>query len=238
MTPNQNTGPLHAVATGDIVASSDLAADKRAGVPAAVRHAYAAVATHLGDQDHYPIDLFGGDSWQIYFDDPRTALTAAVQFRAVLFADSGIQTRMAIAIDTIDFLNEKNLSESDGIAFRRSGRALGAMRNMNLELLVPGDDRSTASVAGRAIARCIDLAASTWTRAQAQAIAHVTGCILAGNPCSQADVGSRWRPEPITQQAVGRHLSSAAWNTVSAVLEDYGALVDLLIAARPRARPN
>ncbi len=228
MRSNQTAG-LHAVATGDIVASSDLGTAERAAVPAAVRQAYAMVQEQLGSAQRYPIDLFGGDSWQIYFEDPRTALTAAVQFRALLLADHNIHTRMAIAVDTIDFLSRENLSESDGAAFRRSGRALGAMRDESLEIFLPGDNNHIASVAARAIARCIDLAASGWTRAQAQAIAHVTGCTLAGSPCAQAEVGRLWRPAPISQQAVGRHLSSAAWSTVSAILEDYKVLVELLI---------
>ena len=79
-------------------------------MPETLRSTHREIQSLLDEKVRYPIDLFGGDSWQMYLPDPTVALAAVTRFRAALFADHGIHTRMVIAIDRIDFLNTENLS--------------------------------------------------------------------------------------------------------------------------------
>ena len=194
-------------------------------MPETLRSTHREIQALLDEKVRYPIDLFGGDSWQMYLPDPTVALAAVTRFRAALFADHGIHTRMVIAIDRIDFLNTENLSESDGQAFRRSGRALQQMRGDRMEVLVPELDDPAAEIAAQAIARSVDYITRSWTRAQAQAVKHMIDCQLANRSCSQAEIGRRWQPAAISQQAVARHLQSAGWDNVEASLTDFARLI-------------
>src|SRR5690606_2240437 len=114
-----------------------LGSDDRAQLPDVLRTTYRGLQEYLRSTILYPIDLFGGDSWQMYLAQPEQALAAAIHFRATLFADTGITTRLAIAVDTIDFLNAEKLSESDGAAFRRSGRTLEELRSTETAIVLP-----------------------------------------------------------------------------------------------------
>jgi hypothetical protein len=216
---------LHAVLTGDIVGSSDLTTEERSRLPDVLRAAHRAVQERLQANILYPIDLFGGDSWQMYLPRPEQALAVATHFRADLFAETGITTRIALAIDTIDFLNTEKLSESDGAAFRRSGRLLRELRHTETAVVLPEADEPLTPIAGDLIARIVDHLAGSWTRAQAQAIAHSTGGLLAGEPLSQSRIGEAWTPKPISQQAVARHLQSAGWDILEATLRDFARVI-------------
>ncbi len=222
---NPAAAGLRAVITGDIVASSALGTAQRHELPEALRAVHREVQRHLQARELYPIDLFGGDSWQIYLSNPTAALAAATLFRSALFADFGLSTRMVIAVDDIDFLNTENLSESDGPAFRRSGRALKKMNGRSLLLLLAESAQPPAQIAASALARTIEHIAASWTRSQAQSIKHVIACMLEDQHCSQAEIGRRWYPDAISQQAVARHLQSAGWSTIEESLNDYTKLI-------------
>jgi hypothetical protein len=228
-TPADST--LHAVITGDIVGSSDLTADERGRLPDLLRAAHRGVQERLQANVLYPIDLFGGDSWQMYLPRPEQALAVATHFRAGLLADTGITTRLALAVDTIDFLNTENLSESDGAVFRRSGRTLRELRHDETAIILPESDEPVAQIAADLIARTVNFLARSWTRAQAQAIVHSTGGVLAGESLSQSRIGEAWTPKPISQQAVARHLQSAGWDILEATLRDFTRVINSLIVA-------
>lgn len=66
-----------------------------------------------------------GDSFQILM--PNEALKEALLIKLKLWANMSIQTRVSIGIGTIDLKSER-LSDSDGSAFRLSGRGLDAMK--------------------------------------------------------------------------------------------------------------
>lgn len=218
--------PLHAVITGDIVASSQLESEERARLPELLRAAYRTIQDHLQANVLYPIDLFGGDSWQIYLPEPAQALAVAINFRAALYADSGITTRLSLAVDTIDFLNTEKPSESDGPAFRRSGRALKQPRSPETVISLPESADPNAQIVADLIARIVNHVSRTWTRAQARAVALATGGLLAQEQWSQARIGDAWTPWPISQQAVARHLQSAGWDVLEPTIHDFSRIIE------------
>jgi len=224
---------LHAVLTGDVVGSTALDESARAGMGDALRSAYRAIRDRVGGSVLYPIEVSGGDTWQCYIDDPAIGLGFATCFRALLLAESGIETRLVVAIDTIDFLDTGNLGESDGAAFRRSGRTLRSIGGDTTRIVLPESTDPLPQLAANIAARCTDYLGRSWTRAQAQSVAHIVGCMLAGESCSQEEIGKRWQPNPISQQAVARHLQSAGWDTLEPTLIDFAEIVRQLPPSAP-----
>lgn len=119
---------LHAVATGDIVASSKMPLPERRRLPTRLREAYNTVQKQASEAFPYPLAIMRGDGWQCLVNEPSQALMRVLQFCALLFAQ-GVRTRFALAIDEVDFITERGLNESDGPAFRRSGRAVKRLEN-------------------------------------------------------------------------------------------------------------
>jgi len=75
-------------------------------------------------------DVFRGDSWQLLISDSALSLRIGLFLRAYLRAAMGagkFDTRMAIAIGTVDFVPDDRVSRGDGHAYRDSGNALEQM---------------------------------------------------------------------------------------------------------------
>ena len=74
-------GKLYAVITGDIVKSSELDVKARRALFGAMREVGDQLRDWLGETVMpYPLDIFGGDGWQLLLADPERALDAAVFF--------------------------------------------------------------------------------------------------------------------------------------------------------------
>ncbi len=218
---------LYAVATGDIVNSTMIASDERRDLPRLLRTSYEETTKLLaGVEEPLPIDLFGGDSWQFCLPDPQRVLAVLTYFRAALFAKAGLRTRCAIAIDSIDFLNRTSISESDGPAFRRSGRLLKTLTETELSIVLPEGVTLPSVIACDALARLADNAYRNWTDAQAKAVMYRSAGVLRGKTISQSIIAENWEPAPITQQAVAKHLSRAEWESLNLTLSDFQRLIN------------
>jgi hypothetical protein len=224
---------LHAVATGDIVGSSDLPADRRRKLPDRLRSAYETVQQTAPEALPYDLAIAGGDGWQCYVHDPARALARLLHFWALLYAQ-GLPSRMALVIDTINFVSETNLSESDGRAFRRSGRLLSSLDDERwFDCILPDESSEVHHVAGGGIGELIDLFFHRWTEAQAQAVAGMVGAIGTEHKITQKKIAEQWMPEPITRQAVNRHLKRAHWNRVERTVSRFEHLCHSLQAPTP-----
>ncbi len=212
---------LKSVITGDIVASTDLSGSQRQELPDHIRKAYRRSGELFPEALPYDIDIFRGDSIQIYVEDPTVALPIAVQFRACMKFTAGVETRMALATDTVEFLKVTNISESDGKVFRRSGRALNELEDDHLICLAPVDVDDQYQLSLDVIAVLIDHLATGWTQAQAQAIALMIESLYQENEAHQKYVREMWSPMTISQQAVSKHLQSAAWKLVEKSFDWY-----------------
>jgi hypothetical protein len=124
-----------------------------------------------------------------------------------------IDTRLAIALGTIDFLPDQRVSSGDGEAFRSSGDSLENMsKSRRMKFEYPNDEVASLSAALDIIVQLIDALAVEWTEKQAQA---VTGALRGW---TQGKIAKSWWENPITQQAVAQHLDRASWFAVENAL--------------------
>ena len=222
-----------AVATGDMVNSSQLPQPVRAALPDTLRDAYAEATEGLPPEAVSELALVSGDGWQCLFHTPEQALGRVLQLAAQLQAE-GLATRMALALGTVDRLRT-DLNASDGPALRRSGRGLQQLRaDQRFDLLLPDDVPVATTVAAGAIAELCDAWIQAWTPAQAQAMAGVLRGWDGAPVRTQADVAEAWTPEPITRQTVNRHLHRAGWPRLERTLHRFSALVAALRSTSPQ----
>jgi len=204
---------FQAVLTGDVIDSSRLAPTDRRKLPLLLKHASRELRKAFPLIVPFELDVFRGDSWQLVVSEPALCVRAALFLRSSVIASglSGqrIDTRVAIAVERIDFVPKGRVSEGDGPAYRASGEALDALTDqvrMSLAA-VPGASARDSSV----IVRLIDAIVQEWTGRQALA---VTGRLRGW---TQAQIARLW-PEPVTQQTVARHLGRAHWSAVESAL--------------------
>jgi hypothetical protein len=202
---------LRAVLTGDVVASSQLPAEQRRLLPAILKGAAKDLERAFPKAVAGPLAVFRGDSWQLIVSEPALSLQAGLLFRSGVIAASGaglrLDTRMAIAVDTIDFMPSGRVSEGDGPAYRASGAALDDLgTGVRMCFVAPG-----APDLWKATIGLLDAIIQDWTVLQALAVKGR----LQGR--TQAEIAARW-PERITQQTVARHLARAHWPVVEDML--------------------
>ena len=205
---------LRAVLTGDVVDSSQLGAEQRRALPGILKDAAAELLKAFPKAIPGPIAIFRGDSWQLIVSNPVVSLRAGLLFRSHVIAAGGsgprLDTRMAIAVDTVDFVPAGRLSEGDGAAYRASGAALDNLDNgFRMSFVAAGaPELSTAAVG------LLDAIVQDWTALQALAVKNR----LRGR--TQAEIAVDW-PEPVTQQTVARHLARAHWSAVDRMLLEF-----------------
>lgn len=172
--------------------------------------------------------LWGGDGWQCYIADPSQALPRVLHFWTCLCA-RGLRSRFAVAVDTVDFVSDENLSESDGAAFRQSGRALDTLDDDCWAVCVlPKSESITSSLAVKSLFELMDLLLHKWTEAQARAVAGMLRGVGTERSVTQQAVADGWSPEPITRQSVNRHLQRANWSRVERTASTFRQLIDVI----------
>lgn len=154
---------IHAVLTGDLVASTTLPEIRAEAAMAAIGRSAAGWAEDLR------FTRFRGDGWQVLIPQPGQALRVALALTAALAAaDTGLATRLAIGFGEVTRPGAGDLSAATGPAFIRSGRALDQL---------PRGKRWAVS-GGKTlppwIAAAVPLAewhSSQWTKGQAAVVA-------------------------------------------------------------------
>lgn len=219
---------LHAVVTGDVIGSSELSTGERRHLPERLRSAYATVRETTPDVLPYDLAIMGGDGWQCYVEDPTQVLPRVLHFWTHLRA-GGLRSRFAIAVDTVDFISDGNLNESDGAAFRQSGRALNTLDSDHWATCVlPGRESITSSLAADGMFELVDLLLHEWTEAQARAVAGMLRGVGTETSVTQQAVADAWTPEPITRQSVNRHLQRARWSRLKHTASLFSQLIEVL----------
>jgi len=202
----------YAVITGDIVDSSKLSKAQRKLLPGLIAKASSETSQAFPAAVPLTVDVFRGDGWQLLVSDVTRSLRVGLYFRAVLRSAAergrGLDTRVAVAVGTVDFVGER-VSQGDGEAYRLSGRTLEDMpRKQRLLLALPAGNETEALAI---IVRLIDVLAQGWTGKQALA---VRGALRGW---TQEKIAKEW-PESISQQAVTKHLDGAQWPALEAAL--------------------
>jgi hypothetical protein len=217
---------LRAVATGDVVASSELSISERRRLPNQLQDVYRTVQEQDPEVLPHSLAVVRGDGWQCYIDAPSRALDRVLQFWSLLCV-LGIRSRFVLAVDTVDFVTERGPNESDGAAFRRSGRGLNNLASKRwMACKLPEDASVACSLAADGIAELMDHLMHEWTEAQAQAVAGMLRGVGTETSVTQRSIGEQWNPEPITRQSVNRHLHRASWPRVKRALSRFERLVD------------
>ena len=153
---------IHAVITGDLIASTTLPPAQADAAMSALHSA----ARAWGGNLHFT--RFRGDGWQILIDRPHAALRTALYMAAALAAaDTGLSTRIAIGFGTAT-LRADDLSAATGTAFTRSGRALDHMPRRQRWAVSGGPGLPAWIPATLALA---EWHAARWTAGQAAVVA-------------------------------------------------------------------
>ena len=138
------TEKLYAILTGDIVNSSKLSSDKRQKLHYAMKEGSKAVRRAFEKDVPLDVDIFRGDSWQMLVFNPAKSLRIGLFYRAFLRAEmqsSNVDTRMSIAVGTIEFIPDDRVSGGDGQAYQYSGNALEKMtKASHMHLSLPGKE--------------------------------------------------------------------------------------------------
>jgi hypothetical protein len=216
-----------AVLTGDVIASTSLHA--RSELPRILGEAFAALA-EVPEMLVLPFEIYRGDSFQGVVRSEKALLAAAiVRARLRAFrgegpdADVELDARIAIGIGKIEHALDR-VVESDGEAFRRSGRALDEMasandgRRMRIDAGI-ADDGSGADLA----AQLLDGIASRWTQPAAEAV-YLS---LSDSEMTQAAMAERLS---VSQPAISQRLKSARLGELKPIL----ALYERSVAALAR----
>jgi len=203
---------LYAIATGDIIDSSKLSPPDRKRLLFVMQRASVALRSFLKEAVPLEVDIFRGDSWQMFIAQPEKALVAALYFRAYLkatMAPRRVDTRLAVGVGTIDFLPNDRVSKGDGEAFRYSGRALEELKGHHrMAFVFPRRFDEQIALAVQTVVYLIDALVVRWTPRQALA---VLGALEGKN---QDEIGAKWPGGPISQQAVAQHLTKAGWHAL------------------------
>ncbi|MBI1172140.1 hypothetical protein GC209_12125 [bacterium] len=197
-----------AVLTGDLIASTKA---EGAAVDRAMQTLARAARMIGGWAGHDTrFTRFRGDGWQIYLARPGLVLRAMLFLTAYMrAADTGLATRMAIAIAPYDRLGEAGLSGASGLAFERSGRELDRMRRHDTLAFAAGP--AAWEPWQGAVLTLAEWQAGRWTREQAEAMAMALDPLAPTQDQIAQSLG-------ITRQAVQARLKGAGLAALHAAL--------------------
>lgn len=215
-----------AILTGDIVRSSSLPNRRRLDLFQSLQDLSRLI------RQQYPADVrgglskFRGDGWQLLVDRPQRFFEISLYIRTyirALFKPEKLDTRIAIAIGSVDFVPEHNISEGFGIAFNESGKKLDQLKNyrMGITLATPNGERFSPLF--DALLKSYDALITSWTALQCQAV-H-----LALQDLTQVEIGRRWQPRPIDQATVNKHLAAAKWGLIKDGIEILNAETEKIL---------
>ena len=212
-----NPSSYHAVVTGDIVRSTRLSKEAFQAVQDAIVRAGEELARHFPGRLPYPVELFRGDSWQMFLPDPGDALRLGLFVRAFVRAEAGrVDTRIAIGVGSVDKMPERSVGDGRGDAFRISGELADVKGGSRMRFAIihePAAWWQERSIS--AVLTVLDGMVSRWTSAQGTA---VCGALLGRK---QEQIAEQWPRRPITQQSAGQHLARAGWDGVREAVEYY-----------------
>lgn len=209
----------HAVISGDIVSSEKILAKKDF-----YKHFKASlkeISEVLNPQ--FEFEFFRGDSFQTIVNEPSDSLLIAILIRASLRMIT-IETdgpsynpdaRISIGIGTIDYKTDKVI-ESDGEAFRLSGRGLEQMteKGERLGIFTPNeklnDELNVAS-------QLTDVLISNWTPASSEAVYYTTL-----HKMSQMELAQYLK---ISQPAIHKRLNISHFDKISLFLERFQKVI-------------
>ena len=197
------------VLTGDVVNSASLSNAQRTELKVLFDHL---AATSTATYEYF----IRGDSFQVLM--PEDALREALRIKALLHFRLSVRVRIAIGIGPVEY-RRATLSDSDGEAFRLSGRGLDDMKvpNQLLRLSTPSHG-----------------APAEWARAEWAIHSQVLDYLEWGRSESQSEA-LYWLLQGKTQQEIARQIGisqpsvhsrarAAAWPLLEVFLRRFAEL--------------
>ena len=160
---------IKGVITGDLVKSTNIAAEWRQSIMDALNVCAADFATVTPVK----IEMYRGDSFQVVVDRAEYSLAVAIALRAKLKAitpdgSSAWDARVSVGIGSISFESD-NVLTSDGEAFRLSGRAFDTIGKRKLSISTPWSEMNHAL---DLVTKFADELISSWTIKHAKVVYH------------------------------------------------------------------
>ena len=193
----------------------------RRRLAAILRSSYDRVAEVFGESLPYEVAISAGDEWRIYVSCPEAALAVSLAFWTRLRVE-GVTSRMVLAVGTVDFIDGGDLHTSDGAAFRRAGRGLEErLGDKSLfALVLPQERGELGEVCAELTSELVDILLKGLTPSKARAVAEMLRP-PGGQAPTTSDIAARWEPDPISRQAVGKHLKRGQWPAIRRTIERY-----------------
>lgn len=210
--------PSIAVLTGDLIASTRAGPGAVDRSIAALAGASAALSGWQGNGDTR-FTRFRGDGWQMCLTNSATLLHGMVHLTARLrAANTGLSTRLSVAIGPYDRLGEAGLSAASGPVFALSGRNIDSLgpRDNGFVFAAPDDPLAPWK---RAVLTLAWHQSNRWSPEQAEVVAWVVGPSLPTTDHLSRQLG-------ISRQAVQARLKAsgiAALQPALAAFESGGA---------------
>jgi hypothetical protein len=212
-----------AVLTGDIVDSSKLKVTQRKYLIENLNFFFQKFTTKSKNELKLKIkfEIYRGDSFQGYLENPEHALRIALLMRCYLKSEKNfpnksykLDTRIAIGIGKVSYKGNA-LSESDGEVFRYSGRLLDGMKKMPQKIAIQTSWESI-NIELNNYLQLLEAIISKWTSLQADAIYYK---LLGYSEVAIAEILD------IKQPAVNQRAKTASWSTIELVITRYENLI-------------
>lgn len=209
--------PSACVLTGDIIGSSTASGPALDAAMLALQQAATGLEHWWPQGNPVQFTRFRGDGWHLVLADPRRSLRSALYLSSRLrAADTGLSSRIAIGLGSIETLGTQDLSDARGSAFLASGKALEKIRRGEL-MAIEGEGVTQLHEAVVALAA---ERTTKWSREQAEAIA----LNMASDAMTQIEAAQILG---ITPQATSARLSAGGYHALMSAIAfweaDYGA---------------
>lgn len=192
-----------AIITGDIINSEEHKASEWIGI----------LKKQFSVWGETPVEweIYRGDEFQIKIA-PKNALWAAIQIKAVVKSIKDLDVRMAIGVGSEDFKGS-SVSESNGTAYKRSGRTFESLKEEKLNLAIATGNKKEDQSLNLMIKLALDFM-DEWTSVSAEIVA-----IALTNPkTSQKYIAEQLH---IQQSAVSQRQKRARLDLVEELLNYY-----------------
>jgi len=206
----------YSVITGDLVDSTKLSANDRKEIKKVIERVLKNYKDFSPFKKSKNYLWYRGDSFQLILTDARQALRATLKIRCAIRMLGLIanDARMVIGIGEVEQLTTQ-LNDSDGTAFRNSGRALEKLESQRKLYIKSTNSNLDESLNTHFY--LLDELMYSWTANMAEAVFYT----LKGS--TQEEIS---KILGITQQAVNKRLKSSGSDAVLNLLKYYEKIID------------
>ena len=119
----------------------------------------------------YDLAKFRGDGWQLLVRNPQKSFEISLFIRTYIrykFKPENLDSRIAIAVGSVEFIPKNNISEGYGKAFTESGRVLDSMKNQRMGFVLTNYENEIGNRLLNALIKSYDAFITSWTANQCQ----------------------------------------------------------------------